>query len=108
MFYPVYGGCDGMEGVVLREGRLLFLVLCASPDGFPDSAFMFPNLASVAVINTMTNLREERVYLACRLQYITKESHSRNLGEAGTLRQKLQQRPWRAASYWLASRLPLS
>lgn len=97
-----------MEGVVLREGRLLFLVLCASPDGFPDSAFMFPNLASVAVINTMTNLREERVYLACRLQYITKESHSRNLGEAGTLRQKLQQRPWRAASYWLASRLPLS
>jgi hypothetical protein len=35
-------------------------------------------------------------------QFITEGSQSRNSSKTGTWRQKLMQRPWRDAAYWLA------
>ena len=37
------------------------------------------------------------------LLFITKESQDRNSHNSGIWRQKLMQRPWRGAAYWLAS-----
>ena len=50
-------------------------------------------------------VEEERVYSAytSTLLFITKGSQDRNSSRAGTWRQKLIQRPWRGAAYWIAS-----
>jgi hypothetical protein len=44
---------------------------------------------------------EERVYMSTLL-FIFEGSHDRNSNKAGTWRQELMQKPWRAAAYWLA------
>jgi hypothetical protein len=48
---------------------------------------------------------EERVYSAytSTLLFITKGSQGRNSYRAGTWKQKLMQKPWRGATYWIAS-----
>jgi hypothetical protein len=48
---------------------------------------------------------EERVYSAYTpaLLFITKGLQNRNSHRAGTWRQELMQRPWKSATYWLAS-----
>jgi hypothetical protein len=53
---------------------------------------------------TKKQVGEERVYSAytSTLLFITKESQDRNSHRAGAWRQKLMQRPWRDAAYWLA------
>jgi hypothetical protein len=47
---------------------------------------------------------EERAYLAYTSlsSFIIKEIQDKNSSRAGTWRQKLMQRPWRSAAYWLA------
>jgi hypothetical protein len=56
-------------------------------------------------IMTKKQVGEERVYSAytSMLLFITKGSQDRNSHRAGTWRQKLVQKPWKGAAYWLAS-----
>ena len=50
-------------------------------------------------------LEEERVYspYTSIALFIIEESRDRNSNKAGTWRQELIQKPWRSATYWLAS-----
>jgi hypothetical protein len=54
---------------------------------------------------TKKQVGEEMVYSAytSTLLLITKGSQDRNSHRAGTWRQELMQRPWRAAVYWTGS-----
>jgi hypothetical protein len=56
-------------------------------------------------IMTKKQVGKERVYSAYTsvLLFITKGSQNRNSHKAATWRQELVQRPWKDASYWLAS-----
>jgi hypothetical protein len=59
----------------------------------------------VQVIMTKKLDEEERVYspYTSMVLLITKESQDRNSHRAGTCKQELMQRSWRATAYWIAS-----